>query len=279
MIYLRQKKTFTLFLAFILLVTFITCEKNPTDNGDEAPPLPPIESMQLDLSFFNSSPNQMMPKATMTKNNFLAAAGRVFVINTVVVLASIVPTALFVTALSQTPELQADGKFHWIYTTQQLGHTYSVDLAGWIDVQNTEAVWEVYVTSTSHVPPLDHFLWYKGRSKIGNAEGWWLFHHDQSPDSLIEVLKIDWKIPDENNNELLISNVYQTQSEYGDSLKYQKENDNNFLIFHDASTTEISSIYWDSSAGNGYIEWFDYKEGVKSCWDDDQNDIDCPPPF
>ena len=142
---------------------------------------------------------------------------------------------------------------------------------------NSEVIWEMYVTSTSHNPPLDSFLWYEGKSKIGNKEGWWMFHHDQYPDSLVDVLKIDWQVPDSTNQELIFSNVFEGHNDYGDSLKYQIENENGYLIFHDASESQTNTIHWNSQLGTGFIEWFDYKEGVKSCWDENQDDIDCPP--
>jgi len=58
-------------------------------------------------------------------------------------------------------------------------------------VPKTEAVWEMYLSSTSHHPPLNQLLWYEDWVKIGSQEGWWLFPSDQAPDSLINVLKID----------------------------------------------------------------------------------------
>lgn len=277
---LSKSRILVLFLTIVFLFSILGCEKDPTEpEENEAPALPPVESMQMDLSFFTNPPGQALAKTTLSKQNFIAAAGRVVIINAVVILASVVPTAFFIAALSQPPELQSDGKFHWIYayTTPNGVHTYSVDLAGWIDVPNAEALWEVYVTSASHSPTLNHFLWYEGRSKIGNKEGWWMFHDDQLPDTLVDVLKIDWQVPDSTHQELIFSNVWDTHEDYGDSLKYSVDNNNDYLIFYDASKSQTNTIFWDSQTGAGFIEWFDYKEWVKSCWDNDQNDIECPP--
>jgi hypothetical protein len=264
-------------LAFILFFSFISCEKNPTDkNKEEAPELPPVESMKIETSFFGNLHHQSLAKTAISKNNFFAASGRVLIINTVVLVASIVPTTLFVAAISQPVELGNDGKFHWIYTVHQGGNTYSADLAGFIDVPNTEVVWEMYVTSTSHNPPLDHFLWYEGRAKIGNKEGWWMFHSDLSPDTLIDVLKINWQIPDTNHRQLAFSIVEENHADFGDSLIYQIDDKNGYLKFYDSQTVQQSTIHWNAADGSGYIQWFDYKNGIKSCWDIHQDDIDCP---
>jgi len=274
---LVQNKFLNLGVLIIFLAGITTCEKKPTEPEATAPNLPPAQSMKIDFSFFSNSSNSFLSKTTLSKNNFLAAAGRVFIINTTVLLASIVPTAVLVAALSQQPKLQEDGKWHWIFTAEEGPNTFSVDLAGWIDTPNAEVVWEVYISSNTHTPDLNNFLWYHGRSKIGNKEGWWIFHDDKSPESLVEVLKIDWEIPDETERELIFTNVKESSSDYGDYLKYGIELTDRFLIFFDSSENLTNTIYWNAETGEGYIEWFDYNDGEKSYWDKDQNDISGPP--
>ncbi len=273
-----KNKSIILITTIIFFISIFACEKNATEpKEDTPPPLPPVESMQLDLSFFNTPSNNSLAKTGLSKHNFMAAALRVLIIKTAVTLAAIVPTAIFVAALSQEPVLQEDGKFHWIYTLQNNSDVFIADLAGWVDMQSTEVVWEMYVSSNTHSPELDHFLWYEGRSRIGNREGWWLFYDDKSPDSRIEVLKVDWKIPEANQRELILSNVKQSSNDYGDTLSYSLDNYDNYLIFYDASEVKTNTIYWDSQTGAGYIEWFDYKDGTPSYWDENQNDIPGPP--
>lgn len=275
-----KNKSMILITTIILIVSFFACEKNPTDPKENTPPLlPPVESMKLDLSLFGNSSNNSLAKTTLSKHNFTAAVLRVWIINAAVTIAAVVPTAVFGAAMSKDAELQPDGKFHWIYTytDQNNNDTFVADLAGWVDPQSTEVVWEMYVTSNTHSPTLDHFLWYEGRSKIGNQEGWWLFFDDKSPDSRVEVLKVDWQIPDLSHRELVLSNVKQSSNDYGDTLSYSLDNYDNNLIFLDASEVKTNTIYWDSQTGAGFIEWFDYKDGAKSYWDENQNDIDAPP--
>jgi hypothetical protein len=156
-------------------------------------------------------------------------------------------------------------------------NTFSVDLAGWIDTPNVEVVWEVYIISNTHTPDLDHFLWYHGRSKIDNKEGCWIFHDDKSPDSLVEVIRIDWEIPDENESELIFTNVKVTSNEYGDYLKYGIELTDRFLIYFDASENRTNTIYWNAETKAGYIEWAGYNDGAKSYWDENLNDTTGPP--
>lgn len=275
-----RNKNLIFIIASIFFISISGCEKNPTEPEKETPPpLPPTASMQLDLSFFSATPGGSLSKTSISKNNFAAAYLRVLFINAGIGLASIVPTAIFASALAidNEPELQNDGKFHWIYTTQSGLNTFGVDLAGWVDIPNSEIVWEVYVTSNTHSPELDHFLWYTGRVKIGNAEGWWLFYDDKTTASSVEVLKIDWMVQDSTHKQLTFSNVKATSAEYGDSLKYEVNGVDDTLVFFDASENQTNTIYWNSGNHTGYIEWFDYNNGEKSYWDENLDDVAGPP--
>ncbi len=273
-----KNKSTVLITAIIFILSLFACEKNATEpEKQSAPPLPPVESMKLDLSFFPKPSNNSLAKTTLSKQNFNNAAIRVWIIYAAVALAAVVPTAVFAAAISQDAELQADGKFHWIYTIQNGNDIFAADLAGWVDQASTEIVWEMYVSSNTHSPNLDHFMWYEGRSNISNNEGWWLFYDDKSPASKVEVLKVDWQIPDNNHGELVLSNVSQSSVGYGDTLGYSIADYDNNLVFFDASEAKNNTIYWDSQTGAGFIEWFDYKSGAKSYWDENQEDTTGPP--
>ncbi len=273
-----RNKLLTLGVMIICLITLTTCEKEPTEPGDVAPELPPVQSLQVDMSFFNTSQNFALNKATLSKFNFLAAAARVTIINVTVFAASIFPTAVLAAAISQPVELKDDGKWHWIFSVADKdSNTFGVDLAGWVDTPQAEVVWEVYISSSNHTPELDHFLWYHGRSKIGNKEGWWIFNDDKSSVSSVEVIKIEWEIPDENDRDLIFTNVKVTSNEYDDYLKYGIELTDRFLIFFDASASQTNTIYWNAQTKSGYIEWFDYNNGTKSYWDENLDDTSGPP--
>jgi hypothetical protein len=113
--------------------------------------------------------------------------------------------------------------------------------------------------------------------KIANKEGWWLFYDDKFPDSPIEVLKIDWQVPDNEHEDLVLSNVKQGAPDFGDTLSYSRDVKENLLTFYDASKSEVNMIFWNTQTGAGFIEWFDYENGIRSYWDEQQNDIPAPP--
>lgn len=275
-------KIFTLAIMLIFSISLTTCDKEPTEpEKSVAPELPPVQSMSIDASFFKTTPNLGLQKSAISKWNFLNAASRVVIINSVVLAASIVPSAVFAVAIKQTPQLQNDGKFHWIYaaidTLFGKETSFEVDLVGWIDENKQENAWEIYVSSNTHAPALNNFLWYQGRSEINNKAGWWMFHDDKSPDSLVDVLKVEWDLSDENDKELVFTNVKESSNEYGDYLKYGSEFSDRFLIFFDASENNTNTIYWNAETRSGFIEWQNYNNGTKSYWDENHNDVPGPP--
>ncbi len=272
-----KNKFLSLGVMIILLLGSMTCEKEPTKPEPVAPELPPVQSLQADLSFFNSPSDLALNKATSSYKNFFTAISKVSVINLTVFVASVVPRSVLSVALSQPPELKEDGKWHWVFNADQGINSFSVDLAGWTDSPSAEAVWEVYISSSTHTPELNKFLWFYGRSKIDNKAGYWIFNDDKSPDSPVEVLKAEWEIADENGRSLVFTNVKAASSDFGDYLKYGMELTDRFLIFYDASESRTNTIYWNAETRAGYIELFDFNSGQKSYWDESFNDTSGPP--
>ena len=267
---LRQTVSLLLVLS---LIVWVACEKNPIDNEKKEPPvLPPSESMQFDLSLFNNSPLQ---KATVfSKQNFTNAALRLFVINTVVSVELAVPVIVFAAAASQTPELQSDGKFHWVYSITNGGNTFEADLAGWIDIPNKQAVWEMYISSNNLKPPLNKFLWYTGRSEIDTPSGYWLFYDPEQPTASVEAVRIDWTIVSEDDRTLTFTGLQEGSEIEGDTLNYRWQGTLRSVTLYDAAEEKTVLIHWDAETGAGCLTDPNYNEGQESCWDENQNDIE-----
>jgi len=75
---------------------------------------------------------------------------------------------------------------------------------------------------------------------------------------------------------LSFSIVDENSADFGDSRIYQIDNKNGYLKFYDSQTVQQRTIHCNAADGSGYIQWFDYKNSTKSCWDSSQDDIDCP---
>lgn len=269
------KQMLTLVLIFSILA-MISCEKNPVEAPEQPakPALPPESSMKLDLSFFNTS--SLAKTTAFSKKNWTNAALRVLVINATVLIGTAVPVALFLKAASQEAEWNSDdAKFHWIYSITYENNSFEADLAGWIDVDNKSVVWEMYVSSNTHVPELVKFLYYEGHCNIDNKGGYWILYHDKFPEMKKEWYRIDWT--NEGDKHTLAFRNILSESEYeNDELKYWVDGSERKITFFDASENVEAEIYWDAVTGAGYIWAPDYNDGKKACWDENQNDIECP---
>lgn len=271
----RVNKTACL-LLILAHVSLISCKDNPANpEQTQKPALPPAASMKLDTSLFGSTAAAKAADIQAPGPNFVNAVLRVVIINGVVTLVMAVPGATLAAALSQTPQFGDDGKWHWVFSVTENGNTYQADLAGSIDLENLESVWEMRITVPSANPPLDGFLWYEGRAAMTNKSGVWHIYDAKQPDKQVEDLQIDWSIPSENEANLVFTVVKPGVSENGDTLTYQVKDDNRLIRYFDNSESATVEISWLESTGEGYLIDPKYRNGEKSCWDGQQQDVVC----
>jgi hypothetical protein len=272
------KKLFAAALS-IALLAFISCEKNPIDDGQieqppELPPLPPAASMSVDLSLFTGG--QSLAKsgeAQAGRANFTNAAIRVLIINKAVVAGLSAPVEALKAAISQKPKWDpSDRKFHWIF--RDSSQTFEADLAGW--TEGREFVFQMCITSTTHVPPLVKFLWYEGRANRDVTSGYWEFFDDKTPGANIKVLRIDWQHTAADNRTSKFSVVKPNVPENGDELTYSVVGAMYNLTFLDKSENTTLDIGWNAQTHAGYLIAPNYNNRQKACWDENLDDVVCP---
>lgn len=268
-----------LFVAALIAmhVFMVACDKNPADPGNQQQPaLPPQSSMTVDLSAFNQSLPKGQGEAHTPGLNFITARLTVATINLAVATILSVPTLTFAAAISQQPVLKEDGKFHWIFTVNDGPKTFKADLAGWIDVPATEAVFEMRITTTGVTPALNNFLWYEGRAKLDNKTGYWEIYDAMRPATPIKVLRIDWQAPETTRATLELTAIEQGVPTFGDKVKYNTDGNARSVTYNDASENTSVLIQWDAATKEGSITAPNYNGGNKACWDSQLNDVTCP---
>ncbi|MBN2413000.1 hypothetical protein JXQ31_15035 [candidate division KSB1 bacterium] len=269
------------FCLIILPVLFLVfgCEKNPTDTMPEttAPTLPPAGSMTLDVSMFNSNTGSLAKAASPeSKSNFNNAVIRVALINTAVLTGMAVPTAVFVAAITEKPTLEPDGKFHWVYVVQYGTMTFKAELTGWVDITDNKIKWEMFITNNAYKPALENFKWYEGWSNLENDKGQWVIYNPQKPAAPEKVIQLDWQYNNENDRNLIFTNVSGNENGNGDILKYTVLNTDCKIEFFDKSENFNSIIFWDSVTTAGYLQVPNYNNGQPAYWDENHDDI-APP--
>ncbi len=268
-------RTSTLLLLAVGIV-LAGCDKGGTtavvESPNEPPPLPPVESLTIDLSFFDRTgggPDATRAAFGETRQNWTNAAVRVGVANAAVAFALAVPTATFAAAFQVGPVFDENTfRWHWRFMVEHGGLTYDGDLAGVI--AGAQAAFEMRLSQASL--GLTDFLWYEGVATLTGESGFWQFFHPEFPNE--SVGRIDWSNPSPHEWTLSFSATGNAENA-GDVLTYQATGTVRLVTYVHASTGNAVEISWDAASGAGYIQADGYNDGAKSCWDGSQNDITC----
>jgi hypothetical protein len=263
-------------LALVTVVGLAACDTDSTAPNDPGPPpeLPPLTSMSADFSFFGGAGGEygaLAPEASLASLHFANAAVRVLAAQVVTVVALAVPVAVFAAAANNTPTFEDDHRWHWRFTAVHGGHTYVAHLSG--VVEGSDVVWDMRITSPTHVPPLDEFVWYGGRGRIDRSSGTWTFYDPAAPSSPAAVLRIDWTHTSQTEHGWTATAL--AGAAQGDVFTASVDGDDHLVTYRDASEQTLVEIYWNAADGTGYLIAPHYNGGAKACWDENQQDRPC----
>lgn len=291
-------KRFNPVLTVMLIIALTAGCSNETATGpglSDAPELPPLSTMSIDLSFFESPDlssaeieagsidRSLLTSAQGVKTNFLNAAVRVLFLDVVVYSALAEPVAAFAVAAHSIPQHQSDGSWLWTYLFVEDDREYGIYLFGKDEGEYIQ--WRMEVSSTDPEMLLDHFVWFDGQ--VHDGHGYWQFYEPSELESGIrpasafacatpgaESIRIDWEdIPEEGHRLVLLVNKAGDPAE-GSTLEFYGSPSMGSVEFTDAAEGTTGEIVWFAD-GSGSIQWPDYNGGEKSCWDTMQNNIDC----
>jgi len=275
----------TLIISILVAATLAGCSNEestrPGATAQEAPALPPAASMQFDFSFFDDGSGFQVKEGAESSSenlgmfNWLNAVVRVAYINLAVAQAFTPPTLAFAAAINTDPVFEEPDTFLWTYTwTEEPGHEIVIHLRGRVEAPNV--VWELRVTDDQATPPLDEFLWFHGESSLIDETGYWIFNDIGAGGSEVEVARIDWNVEAEDQRELIFENIEVGHEEYGDRLTYLVEATIVSVRYHAESEDLDADITWDEITGAGSLCVPDYNDGERACWDEQQQDVECP---
>lgn len=264
-------------ISGLILTGFIGCVEEDVDKGD-APPLPPISSMSIDLSAFGggrAAPSQLLPG-----RNYLRAVTTIVLLDTAVVAVLASPAAVFTAASSTVPVQQLDDSWRWSYAVRdRFGYQYQADLTG--RVVGAKTLWSMKVSTDALSPAVRNFEWYTGESSFDGTTGRWRFFDIGTPYDRNEVGTVDWGtilrgVSGATKSELAFSSTDIRSPFFRDTLSYSIDRTTAQMSFYDASERAISAITWDTATTAGSIKVPGYKSGERACWDQFHQDIACP---
>jgi hypothetical protein len=287
--------------GLIILLAFFVVQGCSNDNpvgasNDPAPPaLPSLSTMRIDISLFESADvdahalreggiERVLLHANTTHLNFLNAAVRVLFLNVVVYSALVEPVAAFGVAINSVPQLQPDGSWLWTYIYVGPEAEYSIYLYGKSAGDYVE--WRMEVSSTDPAMILDHFTWFDGIVYSDENSGYWQFYEPaESPAAAVVAgaagtpgvnsIRIDWENGEGGESRLVILVNKPGVPGEGTTLTFFESSAMSAIDFYDAENGDNGNISWYPD-GSGSIEWPDYRDGIKSCWNEVQLDVICP---
>jgi hypothetical protein len=277
----------TLLTLSLFLAGFAGCVEDIGVNGKSEPPsLPPDASMIIDLSVFGldklGAPPEFpgdipeLPDIPLNKTNFAVAAATVSVVSSAVVAGLAIPSALFTAAKNETPVEQEDGSWLWSYSVTIESRTFTANLIGKEEVDETH--WSMRVSTDSKQMPLEDFEWYTGISAADNQSGSWQFFDPKTPEQPNPTAGIEWEvgISLRGITSDLTFIIQKADSEHlGDVLHYKLEGEMASMSFTEVAKDTTTIIEWNLETTVGSITAPFYNDGVKACWDENQQNIDC----
>ena len=231
------------------------------------PVLPAAESMSTDFDFFGTSPStvSMGPSQSAPEGYWLAAALSVTAANVSVAIHSLVPRAIWASALSQTPTFE-DGRWHWRFNASDAQNTFQSHVIGYQD--GRDRLFEVRVSSSAL--QLDDYLLFTGSAPIGGTTGEWLFHDLNNTGA---VARVAWGHP--QNDEWLLTFTALAGGGEDDVLAYHVEGTTRQVSYTDASAGTAVEVEWDAITHAGHIIAPNLNGGMMACWDTDLHNTTC----
>ncbi|MFH1313760.1 MAG: hypothetical protein ABIJ00_11125 [Candidatus Eisenbacteria bacterium] len=294
-----RKRWLALPVAVLLVfVSFTGCSMEDTGGspGVPTPPeLPSISTMTMNTSLFQSSEVDTETLALSgygqagamlglgSKLNFFNAATRVLFLDLVILVGAVQPVAAFALAGQSIPQPQGDGSWLWTYIFVDQEGEHSIFLYG--KNMGTYTEWRMEVSSTEAPAPTDHFLWFEGEVQQDQCSGYWQFYRpveelaagatDMLASPGIQCIRIDWEHREGDEQELAFLLNEPGAPWEGSTLIFSETPAVSSVDFFDSSISDGGVITWYPDC-SGSIEWFDYRDGEKQCWDSLHDDTVCP---
>jgi hypothetical protein len=281
-----MKKYFSI-LVVVLLALYIGsgCKK---DKGNP-PLLPPVESMIIDFSNFQSG-KKSDPLITGSKgienSSWEYAALVAGFWNTILSINLAIPVATFELATENNAVYLDNKTWQWSYdapvTINQVSVTYKARLTGQITA--TEVIWKMYISRTG-TGAFAEFVWFEGTSKLDGTSGKWIINYNsQYPEP---VLNIDWTKSSSDIGTIkytyvrTLNNNRDADPFKGSYIEYGHTNAslNAYYNIHYFNGIEFSdvNVEWNTTTQNGRVKSFVHFDNQDwYCWDANRINTLCP---
>lgn len=258
---------FAVMLTATLMLSVISCDKEPVD---QKPQLPPVESLMMDFSDFDEQP-AVSKGSVSTYQNFTRAYLSVGIVNLSLGVVSALPVAAYAHALQHEAEYMGDNNWEWSYNFMLNGVNYSAILTAH-RISNEEFTVDMTIADGEQ-----SVKWFDGVVRYDHTSADWTIYRDGS----IPVLAIAWNKDFETEAaDLTYTYIEPDQAESGSYVMWEyipgADFDSEYTVSLAAGQT---SIQWNTTSISGRIkEPAFFGDDAWHCWDSKANgfaDMDC----
>lgn len=267
-------------LAIILVASMAlagtSCKKKKDDPPipDTPPTLPPIESLKMDFSDFNSLPSKGTAKIIEdTYVNYTAAFNNVAFWRTLLeddLLA--IPVAGLANALTKTGQEVSSGTFEWSLSFSALGTSYVGDL---VAVKGTTS-YTVQLNVAPSSSPASTFKYFDGTiSNDLSSADWNIFMNSSGSVKVLDGLYSYNAISEFESLNFTYVEPSQTETNSSIEYNYVSTADYNAAFYMSMSTGDVD-VEWDMSSKAGRVmSSAAFTDSDWHCWNDILADIVC----
>lgn len=275
----KYQKILSFFLILSISVFLILpgCSKDSTEPAEEAPPVPPASTLEMDFEAFpdTTSPAPFQKsQQTTTYANWGYSALSIVIWNSILTVTLAVPVAAFHATIQVEPELQPDGRWLWSRNFNIGGVSHTAKLYGRTVSEGIE--WEMYISKDG---VYTDFKWYTGLSNLPVTEGTWTLY--KAPANPVEFLLIEWhRNPQQDTGDIKYTNIEQGNPGNGGYIYYEKTNNTPFNAGYDifnSQLTNLTEIEWHRTTREGRVrDPNHFQDSLWHCWDMNLMDLTCP---
>jgi len=256
------------FILVAVIITFSGCKKD----DEPAPQIPPESTFVMDFSAFSNPDDTLANREMATYHNWGYSYANVVIWSTIIKVGLAVPVASFLESFNHEAVYHpAQNNWTWSYNVWVNLAVYEAELTGYL--QSDSVVWEMRISRSNGY---SDFLWYHGKSAIGQSGGFWILM--DNPDNPHDLLRIDWNNAN-GTADLKYTNIVPGGPENGGYIFYGTSltGFDRFYDIYNKGADNLTEIEWNSVNFDGRVKDPNhYGNSDWHCWDVTLSDIVCP---
>lgn len=260
-------------IAFGLLAVIVTasCAGTPSTSGEYPPPLPPVQSVQMEVADLPKDVAYSKADTQVTVENYNRASDLTFSLAEDISSHLVVPETLFTAAFNAQPQFNENNQWEWNYEKVVGGQEFPIRLLA-SRVEENKVEWDFYIIN-SQLGMEDQLL-ISGRANTDGTNGSWTFYLRNGNDRE-ESAQLEWSVNEAGDIQKRLEFKSNRNGNKGNYIEYTFDGVRKTMIYYDASADQSIEVQRNLESNIGYVFSPDYNQGQQACWDKNYEDVLC----